>query len=147
MTPFATLVARGELKFIPGNPLCHVEGRGKAGGRLRDTAVALGARPAQALFVPADTASRDTRKPAVVSLVAHVALVTLVVWLSSGRIETAALDDTVHEDTHLVFLLSPGPGGGGGGGGLREPRPAPKIARKGDARACRSPFLPSARSR
>src|SRR5262249_33835880 len=34
----------------------------------------------------------------------------------------------------LVFLLSPGPGGGGGGGGLRQPRPAPKIARRGAAR-------------
>jgi TonB family protein len=74
-------------------------------------------------------------KPAVVSLLAHVVIVTLVVWLSSGRIETAAFDDAVHEDSHLVFLLSPGPGGGGGGGGLRQPRPVPKIARTGHDRA------------
>src|SRR5207237_6864045 len=31
------------------------------------------------------------------------------------------------------FLLSHGPGGGGGGGGLRQPRPAPKIARRGES--------------
>jgi len=128
-----TLIARGELKLIPGTRFVGLKDAAKAGGRLRDTAVALGARPAQTLFVPAATASRETRKPAVASLVAHVALVALAVWLSSGRIETAALD-TVRENTHLVFLLSPGPGGGGGGGGLREPRPAPKIARRGDAR-------------
>jgi TonB family protein len=58
----------------------------------------------------------------------------LAVWLSMGRIETAALDDTVRDETHLVFLLSPGPGGGGGGGGLRQPRPAPKLARRGESR-------------
>ena len=128
-----TLVARGELKLIAGTRFVTLKDAVRAGGRLHDTAVALAARPAQALFVPVDAASRDTRKPAVVSFVAHVALVALAVWLASGRIETAALDDTVHEDTHLVFLMSPGPGGGGGGGGLREPRPAPKVTRRGDS--------------
>jgi protein TonB len=129
-----TLVARGELKVIPGTRFVTLKDAAKAGGRLRSTAITLAARPAQALFVPADTSARESKKPAVVSLVAHVALVTLAVWLSSGRIETAPLDDNVREDTHLVFLLSPGPGGGGGGGGMREPRRAPKIARKGNAR-------------
>lgn len=128
-----TLIARGDLTFVPGTRFVTLNDAARAGSRLRETAITLRTRPAQALFAQEDTASRDTRKPAVVSLVAHVALVAVAVWLSSGRIETAALDDAVLE-THLVFLLSPGPGGGGGGGGLRQRQPAPKIARRGDAR-------------
>jgi protein TonB len=129
-----TLIARGDLTFVPGTRFITVKDASQTGARLRETAISLKTRRAQALFAPTDTAWRDTRKPAVVSLVAHAALVALVVWLSSDRIETAPLDDAVHEDTHLVFLLSPGPGGGGGGGGLRQARPAPKIERRGDAR-------------
>jgi TonB family protein len=37
------------------------------------------------------------------------------------------------EETRMVFLVTPGPGGGGGGGGTRDPRPAPKVERKGPA--------------
>ena len=128
-----TLIAAGHLKVIPGTRFVTLRDAAKAGGRLREAAVALQARPAHALFTP-NTTRRDARDPAVVSFVAHVALVTLAVWLSMGRIETAALDDTVRDETHLVFLLSPGPGGGGGGGGLRQPRPAPKLARRGESR-------------
>ena len=127
------LIARGDLKFVPGTRFVTLTDAVKAGARLRETAVALGARSAPPLFARVDLASRDTRKPAVASLVAHGALVALLVWLSSGRIETAQLDDAVRDQTHLVFLLSPGPGGGGGGGGLRQPRPAPKVARRGNA--------------
>jgi len=127
------LIAAGHLKFIPGTRFVALKDAAKAGGRLREAAVALQARPADALFTP-NTTPRDARDPAVVSFVAHVALVTLAVWLSMGRIETAALDDTVRDETHLVFLLSPGPGGGGGGGGLRQLRPAPKLARRGESR-------------
>lgn len=128
-----TLVAAGYLKFIPGTRFVTLKDAAKAGGHLREAAVALQARPAHALFTP-NTTPRNGRDPAVVSFVAHVALVTLAAWLSMGRIETAALDDTVRDETHLVFLLSPGPGGGGGGGGLRQPRPAPKLARRGESR-------------
>jgi TonB family protein len=128
-----TVIAAGHLTFIPGTRFVTLKDAARAGGRLRDAAVALQARPASALFAP-NTTPRDARDPAVVSFVAHVALVTLAVWLSMGRIETAALDDTVRDETHLVFLLSPGPGGGGGGGGLRQPRPAPKLARRGESR-------------
>jgi TonB family protein len=133
MDAVRTLIAAGHLKFIPGTRFLTLKDAAKAGGRLREAAVALQARPALALFTP-NTAPRDARDPAVVSFVAHVALVALAVWLSMGRIETAALDDTVRDETHLVFLLSPGPGGGGGGGGLRQPRPAPKLARRGESR-------------
>jgi TonB family protein len=127
-------VARGELKLIPGTRFISGREAVRTGGRLLATSVVVGDTPAQALFIPARTAGPETIRPAVVSFLAHVALVTLVVWLSSGRTETASLDDAVHEETHLVFLLSPGPGGGGGGGGLRQTRPAPKIARTGEMR-------------
>jgi TonB family protein len=127
------LIARGDLKFVPGTRFVALKDPAQAGARLRETAVALRALPARSLFTPTERAVGSTRKPAVVSLAAHFALVALVVWLSSGRIETAPLDDAVDNETHLVFLLSPGPGGGGGGGGLRQPRPAPKIARQGAA--------------
>jgi len=129
-----TLVASGDLKFVPGTRFLTLHDAARAASRLRETATARLMRPTQGLFAPAETASRDTRRPAVVSFVAHAALVAVAVWLSSGSIETASLDNAVHEDTRLVFLLSPGPGGGGGGGGLRQPRPAPKIARRGEAR-------------
>jgi protein TonB len=129
-----TLIAAGDLKFIPGTRFVSLKDATKAGGRLREAAVALQGRPTKALFARSDTISRNAKDPAVISFVAHVALVTLVVWLSMGRTETAPLDNTVRDETHLVFLLSPGPGGGGGGGGLRQPRPAPKLARRGESR-------------
>jgi TonB family protein len=64
------------------------------------------------------------------SFAVHGAVALLLVLLSMDRTQTAPLEEPVHEETHLVFLMSPGPGGGGGGGGLRQPRPAPKILRK-----------------
>lgn len=128
------LMGRGELKFIPGTRFIAFKDAVRAATRLRNIAVALRPHPAVEMFAPGEVASRETRKPAVASLLAHATLVALAVWLSSGRIETAALDESVHEETHLVFLLSPGPGGGGGGGGTRQPRPVPKIARRGDSR-------------
>src|SRR5260370_11089935 len=73
-------------------------------------------------------------RPVFALLLAHGTLMLMAVWLSMGRTETAPLDESIHEESHLVFLLSPGPGGGGGGGGLRQPRPAPKIARRGASR-------------
>ena len=50
----------------------------------------------------------------------------------AGATAPAPLEEPVHEETHLVFLMSPGPGGGGGGGGLRQPKHAPKILRTSD---------------
>ena len=129
-----TLLGRGELSFIPGSRFISVNNAPRTARRLREIALALHAQPMKPLFAPAeDGAARNTRQPVFLSLAAHAALVLLVVWLSSGRTETAPRDDSVHEESHLVFLLSPGPGGGGGGGGVRQPRPAPKIARRGES--------------
>jgi protein TonB len=128
-----TLVGRGELQMLPGTPFIAFKEAVRAGARLRETAVGPGIRPHEALFAPPETTAREAQRPALASLAAHTALVAIAVWLTSGSIETAALDN-VRDTTHLVFLLSPGPGGGGGGGGLREPRPAPKLARRGTPR-------------
>ncbi len=128
-----TLLGRGELSFIPGTRFINVANPARTARRLRDIALTLPSRPATALFEPA-AVRRETRKPVFLSLAAHAAVALLLVVLSMDRIETAPVDDSVHEESHLVFLLSPGPGGGGGGGGLRQPRPAPKIARRGEPR-------------
>src|SRR5882672_2694338 len=128
-----TLLGRGDLSFVPDTPFIHVANPARSARRLREAALALHAQPATELFEPA-RAPRETRKPVVLSLVAHAAVALLLIVLSMDRTETAPVEDPVHEETHLVFLLSPGPGGGGGGGGLRQPRPAPKIARRGEPR-------------
>jgi periplasmic protein TonB len=125
-----TLVGRGELSFIAGTQYIAVPSPVRTARLLREAALALQARPAVALFARADSAPPRTRKPAVASLTAHAAVAVLVVLLSMGHTESASIADTPHEESHLVFLMSPGPGGGGGGGGLRQPKPAPKILRK-----------------
>src|SRR6266545_7421852 len=130
-----TLLGRGELSFIPSTRFIGVNNAPRTARRLQEIALALmkNREPAKPLFAPGDGTSGNRRKPVLLSLLAHATLVLLAVWLSTGRIETAPLDDSIHEESHLVFLLSPGPGGGGGGGGLRQPRPAPKIARRGES--------------
>jgi periplasmic protein TonB len=127
-----SLVARGELNFVAGTRFITVLNPPRTARRLREAALALYAQPVVTLFTPTDSAPPRTRKPAVASLSAHAAIALLAVLLSMGRTESASIADSPHEETHLVFLMSPGPGGGGGGGGLRQPKPAPKILRKSE---------------
>ena len=124
-----TLIGRGELSFIPGTRFINVVNPARTARRLRETALMLPAEPAKALFEPPHT-GRETKKPVVLSFAAHGAVALLLVLVSMDRTETAPLEEPVHEESHLVFLMSPGPGGGGGGGGLRQPKPAPKLLRK-----------------
>jgi periplasmic protein TonB len=124
-----TLLGRGELSFIPGTRFINVVNPPRTARRLREIALMLHAEPAKALFEP-QHASRETKKPVIFSFAVHAAVALLLVLLSMDRTETAPLAEPVHEESHLVFLMSPGPGGGGGGGGLRQPKPAPKILRK-----------------
>ena len=126
------LISQGELSFVADTRFLHIPNPARTARRLRDLALAHDVNPPNPLFEPAH-AQRDTRKPVAFSLLAHAALVVLVVLLSLDRTQTAPLAEPVHEESHLVFLMSPGPGGGGGGGGLRQPRPAPKIKRRGDS--------------
>jgi len=127
-----SLIARGELNFVAGTRYISVPNPPRTARRLREAALALHAQRVVALFAGTHSAAPRTRKPAVASLAAHAAVVLLVVLLSMGRTESASIVDSPHEETHLVFLMSPGPGGGGGGGGLRQPKPAPKILRKSE---------------
>jgi len=129
-----TVMARGELRFIRGTRFITLKDAARAARHLRNASIAFGAQPRLELFASDDGTLREARRPAVASLLVHVTLVLLAVWLSSSSMETAPLNQTAREETHLVFLMSPGPGGGGGGGGQRQPRPAPKIARRGQPR-------------
>jgi periplasmic protein TonB len=129
-----TLIGRGELNFVAGTPYIAVPNAPRTARHLREAALALHAQPGVALFTRTDSAPPRTRKPAVASLTAHATVALLAVLLSMGHTESASIVDSPHEESHLVFLLSPGPGGGGGGGGLRQPTPPPKIARRGEPR-------------
>ena len=126
-----TLIGQGQLGFVAGTRFIHVANPARTAHALRDIALTLHAEPARALFAPA-RARRDTRKPVLFSFAAHAAVALVLILLSMDRTQTAPLEDPVHEETHLVFLMSPGPGGGGGGGGLRQPKPASKILRRSD---------------
>ena len=127
-----SLIARGELNVVAGTRYINVPNPPRTARRLREAALAFHAQPVVALFTRSDSVPPRTRKPAVASLTAHAAVALLAVLLSIGRTESASIVDSPHEDSHLVFLMSPGPGGGGGGGGLRQPKPAPKILRKSE---------------
>jgi TonB family protein len=126
-----TLLDCGELSFIPGTRFINVVNPPRTARHLRAIALSLHTESAKTLFEPPYT-GRETRRPVLVSFAAHAAVALLLVLLSMDRTETAPLEEPVHEESHLVFLMSPGPGGGGGGGGLRQPKPAPKILRKTD---------------
>jgi len=125
------LIGRGELNVVADTRFIIVANPMRAARRLREIALAQHSMAAQPLFEPAH-AARDTRKPVFFSFAAHGAVALLLVLLSMDRTQTAPLEEPVHEETHLVFLMSPGPGGGGGGGGLRQRTPAPKILRKSE---------------
>jgi periplasmic protein TonB len=127
-----SLIARAELNFVAGTRYISVLNPPRTARRLREAALALHAQPVVVLFTRTDSAPPRTRKPAVASLSAHAAIALLAVLLSMGRTESASVIDSPHEESHLVFLMSPGPGGGGGGGGLRQPKPAPKLLRKSE---------------
>jgi periplasmic protein TonB len=126
------LLRRGELGFIAGTQFINVVNPLRTAGRLREVALTQYAQPSTSLFA-AKNGARNSRRPLAASLLAHATVALIAVLLSMGPTQTAPLDEPVHEESHLVFLLSPGPGGGGGGGGMRQPRPAPKIARRGES--------------
>jgi hypothetical protein len=93
---------------------------------LRGQAPAIAPRPARLRF------------PTLLSLAAHTAVLLLILVITAGSPGNAATE-VAQEDARMVFVVTPGPGGGGGGGGLRDPRPAPKVDRKGTAHALSVP--------
>ena len=99
-----------------------------------DTRTAVyGARRARqdaAAIVPgAPSSPANTREEqglsAVASSLLHGAVLALLVWTTSGAVETNAT--TPRE--RLVFLGAPGPGGGGGGGGRAPRAPVKRVER------------------
>jgi TonB family protein len=109
------------------------------GRRLRREALA-----AAAAVTPAELFDRTARPPAGAdrrdgiragtSAALHAALVGALLWITAGAPKSATIAEPPRDEPRLVFLMTPGPGGGGGGGGLRDPRPAPKVQRRGPER-------------
>jgi TonB family protein len=70
-----------------------------------------------------------------VSSTVHAGLVGGAIFLTTLSLAPVAdasrSDGPPPEETHLVFIATPGPGGGGGGGGLLQPAPAPQALREG----------------
>src|SRR4051794_28085816 len=84
------LIERGELAFVADTAFIALADPVSSGRRLREVALTLQPRESHKLFEPekADGSERS-RKPAALSLAAHAVLIALLVWLSTGGIETA----------------------------------------------------------
>jgi len=111
---------------------------GDVGPDRRASVCAWPARPGAqlALLVPAGSTPRAAAMPAVVSGLAHAAVLLAAVALTSVGLETspAAVAPVDRGELRLVYLVRPGPGGGGGGGGLRQRLAPPRAERAGDQR-------------
>jgi protein TonB len=118
------LVDSGELKSVAGSSFFDTHSAVLAGIKARREA-ALTA-DSQASTLPFATNRREERGlSAVVSSLLHGALLALLIWSTSGAVDTAA---KVPHD-RLIFLAGPGPGGGGGGGGKAPRSPVNRIER------------------
>lgn len=131
------LAAAGSIRFVPGTRFVTRSDAVGAAPHLRVAArhslPALTEAPlfeTRARKIPL----REQKVPAFASSFIHAALVGLILWATAAPAGSAS-ESVVDEETHLVFLISPGPGGGGGGGGERDPRPAPRIERRGPQQA------------
>lgn len=133
------LIEAGELRLVPGTRFIAAADALRAGRQLRAAAVAAAGTAApedlfdQASRPPALADRRDGVRAFASSFV-HAALVGAVLWVTASAPETAQAVEERREPTRLVFLMTPGPGGGGGGGGMRNPRPAPRLQRRGPER-------------
>jgi periplasmic protein TonB len=118
------LVARGELRLIPGTRYVAPDDAVRIGRELRKT-----------LDVGAGVVfqGRGLRLPAAASSAVHGLVLTAIVLMTAGAPASAPVEEP-RDTPRLVFVMAPGPGGGGGGGGLRNPLPAPKVQRRGPER-------------
>jgi protein TonB len=115
------LVDSGELRPVAGSrTFFDIQAAIMAGRRARREAAAT-ATPS----VLSATKLRDEQGfSTVASSVAHIGLLVLLIWTTSGAVETAT-----PPQNRLVFIGGPGPGGGGGGGGRAPRKPVSKIAK------------------
>jgi periplasmic protein TonB len=118
------LADNGELNSVAGSRFFDTRAAVLAGIKAR-RATALTA-DSQVSTLPSGTNRREERGlSAVVSSLLHGALLALLVWSTSGAVDTVA---KVPHD-RLIFLAGPGPGGGGGGGGRAPRAPVRRIER------------------
>ena len=106
-----------------------------------DQAVRLGralARREPPLFANHQAAKGARPLFLAVSSTLHAGVLGAAIFLTtmslSPAVDALRSEAPAPEDTHLVFIATPGPGGGGGGGGLVQPAPAPKAMREGHHR-------------
>jgi protein TonB len=118
------LLESGELKSVAGSGLFDTRAAILAGTAARkDAATAAGSTGSSS---PTSSSHREERGlSAVVSSLLHGAVLAILIWSTSGAVDTAA--KAPHE--RLVFLAGPGPGGGGGGGGRAPKKPVTRIER------------------
>jgi protein TonB len=119
------LVDEGELRPVDGTGFFDVRSAVRAGRRARQETAAL----AETLL-PSTSSSAAGRVPGqrfstLASSIAHMGVLALFIWATSGAVEMAA---TAPRD-RLVFVAGPGPGGGGGGGGRAPRAPVTRIQR------------------
>jgi protein TonB len=132
------LVTRGDLRPIAGMPFFTAHHAVAAGRRLRAAPPDVPPLAPAPLFSPRQerTPFADGRGiPAFASSFVHGAILLALLVLTSGATETATTVVPDDDETHLVFLVTPGPGGGGGGGGVRNPLPTPRVERRGAQRS------------
>ena len=118
------LVESGDLKSLTASDFFDSRAAVMAGLKARRDAA--GAVESQASPLPSASNLREEQGlSAVVSSLLHGAVLALLIWSTSGAVDTAA--KTPRE--RLIFLAGPGPGGGGGGGGKAPQKPVTRIER------------------
>src|SRR2546423_7564104 len=124
------LLVSGDLRPVPGSGYISATDAVRIGRRLRLEAASRPIAPPSGILAAEGGEAVNERRvglPAFASSLAHAALFVVLLLLTAAPADTASTDQTVHESTRLVFIVSPGPGGGGGGGGLRNPLPPRKV--------------------
>jgi protein TonB len=115
------LVDAGTLKPVGGSEFFDTRTAVNAGRRARRDAAAMAGTSLLGLASP----RHERRLSAAVSSLVHLAILGLVIWMTSGAVKMAA---KMPQD-RLVFVAGIGPGGGGGGGGRAPRAPVKRIER------------------
>lgn len=126
-------IEAGALTFIPGTKYIAAADAVRIGRELRAGVMSAPvAAPAELFDRTAHPPPfADTRDGMRILASASVYIVLATLLLFSPSTPQQAVEAAPRDEARLVFVMAPGPGGGGGGGGLRNPRPAPKIQRRG----------------
>src|SRR5262245_53849970 len=115
------LVDTGEFRPVTTGST-FFDTRAAVGAARRSRRDAAGAAVPQGAALGQSHIGEQQRFSTVASSLAHVAVLALLIWTTSGAVEMAATPKD-----RLVFLAGPGPGGGGGGGGRAHRAPVTRI--------------------